>query len=202
MSGGARGLRGRGPGWSTVGVEQVDRAGAILGGQGAFVRGCWWNPTLNHDRGGWALAATGVSFTATFTPTSKTSPGTFGITINYKTVLPQPTPQIRAAALSVFVPNRRAVPTPAPVRRSGYAGFMMWATAVVWASIVRSGPTATLPDAAFGATHALEAAVVSPQANRTGRDATVRPPHNDDSDIGFRRLVVRTPKQAGRGAQG
>ena len=74
--------------------------------------------------------------------------------------------------------------------------------AVVWASIVRSGPTATLPDAAFGVTHALEAAVVSPRANRTGRDATVRPPHNDDSDIGFRRLVVGTPKQAGRGAQG
>jgi hypothetical protein len=52
----------------------------------------WWNPSLHHRHGGWALAATRVAFTATFTPTSKTSPGTFGITIQRPPVSPQPTP--------------------------------------------------------------------------------------------------------------
>jgi MBG domain (YGX type)/Putative Ig domain len=52
----------------------------------------WWNQTLNHGRGGWQLAKSGVAFTASFAATSKTSPGAFGIQIGYTPVSPQPTP--------------------------------------------------------------------------------------------------------------
>jgi hypothetical protein len=61
----------------------------IVHGAGAVY---WWKPSLSHGRGNWALAAIGVSFTATFTPRSKTSRGTFGVTIDYTPVPPQPSP--------------------------------------------------------------------------------------------------------------
>jgi MBG domain (YGX type)/Bacterial Ig-like domain (group 3) len=50
----------------------------------------WWNPALNNNHGGWQLASTGVAFTASFTATTTTSPGSFGIQISYTPVPPQP----------------------------------------------------------------------------------------------------------------
>ncbi len=50
----------------------------------------WWNPAMNSNRGGWQLAKSGVAFTASFTATTKTSPGSFGIQISYTPVSPQP----------------------------------------------------------------------------------------------------------------
>jgi hypothetical protein len=50
----------------------------------------WWNPALNNNHGGWQLAGTGVAFTASFTSTTTTSPGSFGIQISYTPVPPQP----------------------------------------------------------------------------------------------------------------
>jgi hypothetical protein len=50
----------------------------------------WWNPALNNNHGGWQLASAGVAFTASFTATSTTSPGSFGIQISYAPVPPQP----------------------------------------------------------------------------------------------------------------
>ena len=50
----------------------------------------WWNKSLNKGHGGWQLARTGVAFTAGFTATTKTSPGSFGIQISYTAVPPQP----------------------------------------------------------------------------------------------------------------
>ena len=49
-----------------------------------------WNPALNNNRGGWQLAKTGAAFTACFTATTSTSPGSFGIQITYAPVPPQP----------------------------------------------------------------------------------------------------------------
>ncbi len=50
----------------------------------------WWNPALNNHHGGWQQASKGVGFTASFSATTKTSPGSFGIQINYTPVPPQP----------------------------------------------------------------------------------------------------------------
>ena len=50
----------------------------------------WWYPAPNGHHGRWQLAATGVAFTASFSATANTSPGTFGIQINYTPVPPQP----------------------------------------------------------------------------------------------------------------
>jgi hypothetical protein len=50
----------------------------------------WWNPALGRS-GGWQLAKTGVAYTATFTATTKSLPGTFGISMNYMPIAPQPT---------------------------------------------------------------------------------------------------------------
>ena len=50
----------------------------------------WWNPSLNNNHGGWQPASTGVAFTASFTATTTTSPGSFGIQISYTPVPPQP----------------------------------------------------------------------------------------------------------------
>ena len=59
----------------------------VLSGKGNLY---WWNPVLNHSVGGWALAASNVAYTATCTVTSKSSPGSFGITITYTPTPTQP----------------------------------------------------------------------------------------------------------------
>jgi YVTN family beta-propeller protein len=50
----------------------------------------WWDKTLNHGHGGWQLAKTAAAFTAGFTATAKTTPGSFGIQISYTPAPPQP----------------------------------------------------------------------------------------------------------------
>ena len=67
-------------------VKTASNQGTVTGTGSLF----WWNPALNNHTGGWQLARTGVAFTATFSATTKTSPGTFGIKINYTPAPPQP----------------------------------------------------------------------------------------------------------------
>jgi hypothetical protein len=54
----------------------------------------WWNSSLNGGLGGWAQAATNVSFTASFadkgTGAKNQQPDTFGLHVNYTPQSPQP----------------------------------------------------------------------------------------------------------------
>jgi hypothetical protein len=59
----------------------------LLGGTGSLY---WWNSTLNKGRGGWQLAKSGVAYKATANAATKTTPASFGITITYTPVSPQP----------------------------------------------------------------------------------------------------------------
>jgi hypothetical protein len=52
----------------------------------------WWNAALNHGHGGCQTAATAVTYTATLTATTKTTPAIFGIEIAYTPSAGQPTP--------------------------------------------------------------------------------------------------------------
>jgi hypothetical protein len=61
----------------------------------------WWNPSLNSHHGGWQLAGTGVAFTASFTTTTTTSPGSFGIQISYTPVPPQPSTLPNSSRISL-----------------------------------------------------------------------------------------------------
>ncbi len=61
----------------------------------------WWNPALNNNHGGWQLASTGVAFTASFTATTTTSPGSFGIQISYTPVPPQPSTLPNSSPISL-----------------------------------------------------------------------------------------------------
>ena len=61
----------------------------------------WWNPSLNNNHGGWQLASTGVAFTASFTATTTTSPGSFGIQISYTPVPPQPSTLPNSSPISL-----------------------------------------------------------------------------------------------------
>ncbi len=61
----------------------------LLGGTGTLY---WWESALNKGHGAWQLAKSGVSFTATANAGTKTSVASFGVTINYTPVPPQPSP--------------------------------------------------------------------------------------------------------------
>jgi hypothetical protein len=61
----------------------------------------WWNPALNSNRGSWQLAKTGAAFTACFTATTSTSPGSFGIQITYTPVPPQPPTPLNSSPVSL-----------------------------------------------------------------------------------------------------
>jgi hypothetical protein len=61
----------------------------------------WWNPLLSNAHGGWQLAKSGVSFTASFSATTKTASGAFGIQISYTPVSPQPTPLPNSAPVNL-----------------------------------------------------------------------------------------------------
>jgi hypothetical protein len=71
-------------------VTSYTRSGStsgLLAGTGTLY---WWNTALNHSRGGWQLAASGVAYTATATASTKSGPASFGIKISYAPVSPQP----------------------------------------------------------------------------------------------------------------
>ena len=65
----------------------TSRTQGLLGGTGSLY---WWNSSFNRGRGGWQLAASGVAYKATANAATKTTPASFGITITYKPVSPQP----------------------------------------------------------------------------------------------------------------
>jgi alpha-tubulin suppressor-like RCC1 family protein len=77
--------------WRLTGIVssyvKTGSAQGIITGTGSL---SWWNPALNNHHGGWQLAKNPVAFTATFSATTKTSPGTFGIQIRYTPAPPQP----------------------------------------------------------------------------------------------------------------
>lgn len=70
----------------------------LLGGSGNLY---WWNTTLNHGLGGWQLAKSGVTFTATANASTKSAAASFGITINYVPVSPQPATLPNSAPLTI-----------------------------------------------------------------------------------------------------
>ena len=64
----------------------------------------WWNPSLNNGRGDWQVARTDVPCTIEFTATGtnrKTTPGAFGVRIDYTPVAPQPSPLPTSAPQSL-----------------------------------------------------------------------------------------------------
>ena len=61
----------------------------LLGGTGNLY---WWDSALNKGHGAWTLAKSGVSYNATANAASKAIPASFGITISYTPVSPEPTP--------------------------------------------------------------------------------------------------------------
>jgi len=60
----------------------------VIGGTGTLF---WWDPSLKGGDGDWALAATNVTYAALMTPTTRTAPGSFGLTIGYTPTGAQPT---------------------------------------------------------------------------------------------------------------
>ncbi len=70
----------------------------LLGGTGTLY---WWNPALNHGQGAWQLAKTGVTYTAAADASTKSAPASFGITINYTPVPPQPAPLPNSAPAAI-----------------------------------------------------------------------------------------------------
>ena len=61
----------------------------LLGGTGALY---WWDSARNKGHGAWQVAKSVVSFSATANAGNKTSAASFGVTINYAPVSPQPSP--------------------------------------------------------------------------------------------------------------
>jgi hypothetical protein len=73
-------------------------AGGSLAGTGTLY---WWNAALNHGRGGWQLARSGATYTATAGTATKASAASFGIMIAYTPVSPQPAALPNSAALAL-----------------------------------------------------------------------------------------------------
>lgn len=61
----------------------------------------WWNPALNEHHGGWQPASKSVTFTASFSSTNTTAPGTFGIQIAYTPAPPPPAMLPNSALLTL-----------------------------------------------------------------------------------------------------
>jgi|HubBroStandDraft_5_1064220.scaffolds.fasta_scaffold03959_4 hypothetical protein len=70
----------------------------LLGGTGTLY---WWNAALNHGRGAWQLAKSGVTYTATASAATKSAAASFGITIKYTPAPPQPTSLPDSAPLAL-----------------------------------------------------------------------------------------------------
>ncbi len=61
----------------------------------------WWNAALNHGRGGWQLARSGATYTATAGAATKTAAASFGIMIADTPVPPQPATLPNSASLAL-----------------------------------------------------------------------------------------------------
>jgi hypothetical protein len=61
----------------------------------------WWNRALNRGHGGWQLAKSDVSYTATADATTRTRTASFGIDISYTPVPPQPKPLPNSAPITL-----------------------------------------------------------------------------------------------------
>jgi large repetitive protein len=72
---------------SATSYTSTSATAGTLGGTGTL---WWWNPALNRGRGGWQQAASGVTYTATFTATTAAAAASFGITIAYTPAVGQP----------------------------------------------------------------------------------------------------------------
>jgi len=70
----------------------------LLSGTGTV---SWWDSTLNRGHGGWKVAKSGVSYSATANGATRTAPASFGITIAYTPVAPQPAPLPNSAPISL-----------------------------------------------------------------------------------------------------
>lgn len=72
---------------SVTGFGVTSSTQALLSGTGSLHL---WTATLNHGRGGWALVASRVPYSATANATTRNSPGSFGVTISYTPTGSQP----------------------------------------------------------------------------------------------------------------
>ena len=70
----------------------------LVGGTGSLY---WWDSALNRGHGAWQLAKAGVTYTATANAATKSSAASFGATINYTPVAPQPTPLPNASPVAL-----------------------------------------------------------------------------------------------------
>jgi hypothetical protein len=89
--------------WQLIGtvssyVKTSSSSGQISGTGSLY----WFNKTLNHGCGGWVLAAVNVPWTGSFTPTTRTSLGTFGIKITYTPTGTQPSPLPTSAPIALL----------------------------------------------------------------------------------------------------
>jgi hypothetical protein len=73
---------------SITGYGKTSSTQGLLSGTGTV---SWWNATLNRGCGGWVVAKTGVSFTATANATTKSGLGSFGIALGFTPVAGEPT---------------------------------------------------------------------------------------------------------------
>jgi YVTN family beta-propeller protein len=76
--------------WFQGSVSVYTKSSASAGAISGTGRLSWWNPALNHGRGGWTLAANSIRYTANFTPTTRGTPGSFGVQLDYTPIAPQP----------------------------------------------------------------------------------------------------------------
>jgi hypothetical protein len=77
--------------WNFEGcVTSYLKASATQGSIGGVGTLSWWNPALNHNRGGWVVARTNVPYTAAFTASTSRSAGAFGAHLSYTPMGAQP----------------------------------------------------------------------------------------------------------------
>jgi hypothetical protein len=83
---------------NVTGYSKVSTGHGLLTGKGTLY---WWNPTLNRNRGGWQLAKSNVAYTAAANAAAKTAAASFGLSISYTPVSPQPTVLPNSSPLSL-----------------------------------------------------------------------------------------------------
>jgi len=83
---------------TVTGYGRTSSSQGLLSGTGTL---SWWDSTLNRGRGGWRVARSGVSYSATANAATSTTPASFGITIAYTPVPPQPAPLPTSAPVSL-----------------------------------------------------------------------------------------------------